>query len=219
MVHESVRSLHRSRRLFTCLVAAGVLATGLSLATQAAAAQTLAPLKKHCANGGTCVVGSKGPGGGIVFMTPATKGNTTGKYFEAAPKGWSGAPADPRIAWCSNTAVSIPAARGAGIGAGAGNTDAMVASCTSGAANLARGYTGGGKTDWFLPSQGELDQMWKRRAKGGYESSPKYWSSTETSPGGEQFLAWSCGLTRYATYSGNHAVKDGVLYVRPVRSF
>jgi hypothetical protein len=205
--------------MFACLVAAGVLASGLSLASEVGAAQALTPSKKSCAKGGSCVVGSRGPGGGIVIITPSTKGNPTGRYFEAAPMGWSGKPADPMVAWCSNTSVSIPGARGVGIGAGSPNTDAMVAGCTSGAANLVRGYTGGGKADWFLPSKGELDQMWKRRAKGGYESSPKYWSSTETSPGGEQFLAWSCGLTRYASYSGNDTVKDGVLYVRPVRWF
>ena len=40
-----------------------------------------------CATGGTCSIGQVGPGGGLVFITPTTSGNTTGKYFEAAPEG------------------------------------------------------------------------------------------------------------------------------------
>jgi len=33
-------------------------------------------------------VGDTGPGGGIVFLTPSSEGNLTGKYFEAAPVTW-----------------------------------------------------------------------------------------------------------------------------------
>ena len=36
----------------------------------------------------TLKVGDTGPGGGIVFLTPDSEGNLTGKYFEAAPATW-----------------------------------------------------------------------------------------------------------------------------------
>jgi len=36
----------------------------------------------------TLKVGDIGPGGGIVFLTPDSEGNLTGKYFEAAPATW-----------------------------------------------------------------------------------------------------------------------------------
>ena len=36
----------------------------------------------------TLKVGDTGPGGGIVFLTPNSEGNLTGKYFEAAPVTW-----------------------------------------------------------------------------------------------------------------------------------
>lgn len=72
-----------------------------------------------CANGGTCVVGDRGPGNGIVFYvsptafsSPGSTCNTNGlngastcRYLEAAPAGWSNtggayAPADdPNFQW------------------------------------------------------------------------------------------------------------------------
>jgi hypothetical protein len=36
----------------------------------------------------TFAIGDIGPGGGIIFITPSTEGNSTGKYFEAAPFDW-----------------------------------------------------------------------------------------------------------------------------------
>ena len=59
-------------------------------------------------------------------------------------------------------------ATGTAIGTGSANTDAIInvqgATETSYAAGLARAYTGGGYTDWFLPSQDELNKMYLNRA-------------------------------------------------------
>lgn len=72
-----------------------------------------------CAEGGTCVVGNTGPGGGIVFYVNANgfacgsgwtiTGSPSGqkcKYLEAAPKTWYGGDADPVLQF--STLSDIP---------------------------------------------------------------------------------------------------------------
>jgi hypothetical protein len=85
-----------------------------------------------CANGGPCSIGQSGPGGGLVFITPTTVGNTTGKYFEVAPSGWSGTAADPLARLCTN-ATTVDGASGTAIGAGETNTNLFAASAACGA--------------------------------------------------------------------------------------
>ncbi|MEI6742671.1 MAG: hypothetical protein WCL35_02810, partial [bacterium] len=122
---------------------------------------------------------------GDPFTSPGSTCNTAGlnsistcKYLEAAPAGWivSTTPAnqtncallgttlvDPRCVWSGNTSTAIPgnAAQGQAIGTGHANTTAIIAqSDTAGkAATAARAYRGGSKTDWFLPSRLELNQL------------------------------------------------------------
>jgi hypothetical protein len=99
---------------------------------------------------------------------------------------------------------------------GAAKTTVMLGVCTTGAANLADEYTATVNDvvygDWFLPSKGELNQMYVNKSVIGGFSAPSYWSSSEYGAGtlwaqnfnsGEQF--WS-----YKDYSGG---------VRPVRAF
>ena len=68
------------------------------------------------------------------------------------------------------------------IGAGFANTTFMLPVCNPGdAGNVARSYTGGGLTDWSLPSLYELTALYNynnRAAIGGF-SSGLYWSSME----------------------------------------
>jgi len=97
-------------------------------------------------------LGDIGPGGGLVFLKSA------GVTYEMAPKNWSGAMEDPSNSWC-NVNSNATGAAGTAIGAGAANTAAMVAACTSGAGNSARDYRGGGLTDWFVPSKDELNAL------------------------------------------------------------
>ena len=99
-------------------------------------------------------LGDIGPGGGLVFLI---SGDLT---YEMAPKTWSGGGSDPNVAWCDDTTTSIPGAAGTDIGDGSANTTAMQAACTSGAAIDVGTYAGGGQTDWFLPSLGELNAMY-----------------------------------------------------------
>jgi hypothetical protein len=109
--------------------------------------------RKTCVVGGSCPLGSKGPGGGIVFYDAGSK-QSWGRYLEVAPSGWSGSTLDPKASWCtagqdygnfqtkpgSNGAEAIESFLGIEIGSGPQNTDLMVAKCTEGAANIARNY-------------------------------------------------------------------------------
>jgi len=171
-----------------------------------------------------CAVGDVGPAGGIIFMTPATVGNTTGKYFEAAPAGWSGVGIDLNIAWCnaSSTLIGTPSALGTAIGTGSTNTDAIVAVCSTGAAKSARAYTGGGVSDWFLPSIDELLQMYTNRAAiGGLVqttqvgtglSTTTFWSSSEYNS--YQSKNWSFLDNGYDNWGKSYGFS-----VRPIRVF
>jgi predicted RNA-binding protein with TRAM domain len=171
-----------------------------------------------------CVIGDVGPAGGIIFMTPSTVGNTTGRYFEAAPAGWSGVGIDLNIAWCNatSTLIGTPTALGTAIGTGSANTDAIVAVCSSGAAKSARAYNGGGKTNWFLPSIDELLQMYANRAViGGLVQTTQvgtgiatttFWSSSEHNS--SQSKNWS-----FLTNGNDNWGKNYGFGVRPIRMF
>jgi hypothetical protein len=169
-----------------------------------------------CATGGgaanTCIVGNTGPGGGKVFYV--NEANATGsRYLEAAPNTWNGGSADPGIAWCSNTTSLTVGLFGTAIGTGKANTDLMVAggACTSGAANSAHAYTGGG-VSWFLPSKDELNQLYLQKTVVGGFAAVFYWSSSQT----DAISAWSQNFD-----SGNQVFvdKSDTRDVRPVRAF
>jgi hypothetical protein len=169
-------------------------------------------------------VGDTGPAGGKIFILPTTTGNSTGKYFEAAPTSWNGG-ADPSVSWCSNNDLEIGSnAQGTALGTGQGNTTAIVAvgKCTSGAAYQARNYNGGGLSDWFLPSEDELKTLRAVKDTIGGFANATYWSSTEIALGRSGAFA---GPTREAypvhfpDGGSNLWYKYQSYYVRPVRMF
>jgi hypothetical protein len=118
-----------------------------------------------CAQGGTCVVGDTGPGGGIVFYV-APSLQSWGRYMEAAPANWSGG-ADNQASniskWCeASPSIDSTKLTGLYLGTGLGysNTyDSRLNVCTGGAIYKARAYRGGGYTNWFLPNSTELALM------------------------------------------------------------
>ncbi len=194
-------------------------------------AQAQVPTQRTCVPGGRCAIGNIGPGGGVVFITPSTRGNRTGKYFEAASKRWNGPAKDPNHDWCSDTNVMVPGATGVRIvpgatgvriGTGATNTAAIVAvtRCQFGAAYLAAGYRGRGLSDWFLPSKGELAQLWTQRAKlraldlvgNGLWY---YWSSTYCKAG----YAWGQDMSKPGRGPKFCEYWTGSGLIRPVRMF
>jgi hypothetical protein len=171
-------------------------------------------------NGSTaCAVGLQGPGGGIVFMTPSTLGNTSGLFYEAAPSTWSSPLGDATSAWCNNTTDLLGVASAlftTGAMDGANKTAVMLGVCTSGAANLADAYRGtvSGVVygDWFLPSKGELNQMYVNQTAIGGFTSDGYWSSSELVAGSAWQQAFNLG-----NQGGNS--KANTERVRPVRAF
>jgi hypothetical protein len=100
---------------------------------------------------------------------------------------------------------------------GAAKTATMLGVCTSGAANLVDAYTtsvmGVVYEDWFLPSKGELKQMYINRDAIGVFSEDRYWSSSEYSAG----FAWlhNFGPNR----NPESVIKSNNYLVRPVRAF
>ena len=183
-------------------------------------------IKNICGVNGTsaCAVGLKGPGGGIVFMTPSTPGNTSGLFYEAAPSTWHSSSGDPLSAWCNNTNTLLGVAStvtGTGAMDGAAKTAVMLGVCTSGAANLADAYTatvnGVVYGDWFLPSKGELNQMYVNRIAFGDFFTDNYYDgylSSSESFGDSVWTQWFNDGTQV-----NFSSKGGNFYVRPVRAF
>jgi hypothetical protein len=174
-----------------------------------------------CAQGGTCVVGNTGPGGGIVFYVQTATAAAPWRYLEAAPNTWSGDVTDPLIPWCNITDAFVPNlltgstatiqtanARGAGYS----NTQKMLRGCAFGAANAAAAYNGGGKSDWHLPSLDELNQLYEARTTVGGFVEYYYWSSSE----GNAFSAWGQYFSNGFQISD---AKTSTYYVRPVRAF
>jgi hypothetical protein len=174
-----------------------------------------------CAQGGTCSIGDTGPGGGKVFYLQTATAAAPWRYLEAAPNTWSGGIADPQMKWCSNTSNFIPnlstgdtttVQSATAIGAGYANTQKMLRGCTFGAAIMATSYNGGGKSDWFLPSKDELNQLFSQSAIVGGFLAYFYWSSSEFGAN----LAFLQLFTNGGQFIFN---KDYSLCIRPVRAF
>ena len=158
-------------------------------------------------------VGDKGPGGGWIFFVDEKDRFPGFTYLEAAPEDVGSHP------WCDETYVSIPGAGGEAanaLGRGKANTQAMLEVCASGAANRAAAYRGPNhKTDWYLPSEGELMLMYtklmRERGKGGF-GTDYAWSSSDY----DYRHAW----TQYFYDGGqDYGTKLNILRVRPVRAF
>ena len=103
----------------------------------------------NCNTAADCRIWDIGPGGGQVFLTATSEGNTTGKAFEIV-----NAPVGESVRGCEGIAISTAT----GIGVGAVSSADFAKKCTDPASfvMIAKNYRGGGKTDWFVPSLDEL---------------------------------------------------------------
>ena len=162
-------------------------------------------------------------GGGVVFYI--FESGDTG-YVAGETHGLIAAVQDQSsgIRWY-NGSYTTTGATATTIGTGSANTDAIIAAQgateTSYAAGVARAYTGGGFTDWFLPSKDELNQMYTNKATinttasangGSNFSTNAYWSSTEF----DVEYAW---LQYFSNGNQYGDIKDYTIYVRAVRAF
>jgi hypothetical protein len=123
-------------------------------------------------------IGDEGPAGGIIFYDKGTFSEGW-RYLEAAP---------PETEWIAEWgAVGTNIVNtGIGIGSGKENTEMLAFAFTrlrdlGGAALTCSKMMYDGFNDWFLPSQGELNLMYKNlKRKGlGDFADEYYWSSTQ----------------------------------------
>lgn len=158
-----------------------------------------------CAQGGTCVVGNIGPGGGRVFYAPGTTFTMTGapcastcRYLESAP--FSGAYAFDHVTTYGLVGQILhnSALENTAIGSGFSNTAALLAASTSptSAGRVASAYRGSANlTDWFLPSSLEISAYWNSSptdATSFYMASNRFGTSTViVSSGGNYYDFYS----------------------------
>ena len=181
-------------------------------------------------------LGEIGPGGGVIFLI------SDGVHYEMAPRTWNGGASDPQLAWSGNTSVAV-AGTSTAIGAGAANTTLIINQAGGGstagkAATSAVAYRGGGLSDWFLPSEDELNAMcnysrtWTTTPSSGActgaqdaaFASSEFGFTTATNNG----RMWSSssdgsnsGARRQLMDAGTvgNGNKSTANYVRPIRSF
>jgi hypothetical protein len=184
-------------------------------------------------------IGDTGSGGGIVFYD---KGYTSDgwRYLEAAPASMVFPPAN-YIKYSSIHVGELIGDTGTAIGSGKQNTEIIMEQLHNWndlegrkvAAQLCVEFECGGKTDWFLPSRDELNEMFlslgvtglneyalldwtfqdgKTREEWGGWNRKKFWSSSEV----DNKEAWVVELNGGAQYSSQ---KGFEYMVRPVRAF
>ena len=191
-----------------------------------------------CAQGGTCVVGDTGPGGGKVFYVAASTfacgpaGALSCKYLEVAPKTWSGAGTDPTANWGTHTynltgISSYPYFGTGGLGRGYLDSEYILQwELASSASGISRAYRGGSLADWYLPSSTELNVLCKYArgvtsdigvdCTGGTTSpdfsSSNYWATSQ----GDYNKAY---VINFSTGVAIAALNTNLNSVRPIRSF
>jgi hypothetical protein len=202
-----------------------------------------AGLGKKCVPGTSCLIGSTGPGGGVVFYDAGTQ-QSWGRYLEFAPKDWYGiryvdgyGTEGKKETWCNDNQVGqgsiegIPfdiAIPGTEIGAGKANTESMLTRCSykPSAATAVRAYQGGGLSDWYLPSKAELNELCKYANKQN-TGNPKI-RCKDGEIRDNAFLAWHWSSSEYDSehasmqYFGNgnqlETQKHYYYVIRPIRA-
>lgn len=118
-----------------------------------------------------------------------------------------------KISWgCLGTSIS--GAASLAIGSGAANTAAILAACSTRpiAASLCTTYTGGGYTDWYLPSVDELNKLYLNKDIIGGFTTDAYWASTQS----DVYYAYLQDFYQAYQYPIS---KASLISVRAIRSF
>ncbi len=158
----------------------------------------------RCIQGSVGFVIGQNYGGGIIFYIDSTgqHGLISATSDQTAGAMWG----------CYGTLIG---GTSLAIGTGQANTTAIVNGCSEPgmAAGICNDLVLNGYSDWFLPSQDELYQMYLQRSViGGFATIGDYWSSTE----------WHSDSSFGINFgSGNQYMyfKYDVIYVRAVRAF
>ncbi len=180
-------------------------------------------------------IGDPGPAGGVIFYVKPSYSDGW-RYLEAATADY-GSPTT--VQWgCRGT--SVPGSGGTAIGTGKANTLAIVAfhdnpanfggnnyysfggdygtiGCNSAnngvvAAKLATQFVQNGYDDWFLPSSGELNELYDQQATVGGFGATDYWSSSE-------YTVTTARYQKFFSGNENGGSKSNSLRVRFVRAF
>jgi len=191
-----------------------------------------------------CVVGDIGPGGGIIFYvslgyftSPGSTCGTTCLYLEVSP---ASAEVDRSWATGANQTLEVGGgqARGTAIGSGHQNSREIALQAgnvaESSAAVYARSYSGGGKTDWYLPAIDELRELCKYARqqttgntavactdsgslRSGFSALSNYFASTETWANNANVIRFSDGFGSDPAGAGV-TMKSLGLRARPIRA-
>jgi hypothetical protein len=182
---------------------------------------------------------SIGPAGGYVFAVTTTAvaavpGITAGgHYLECAPLGWGdgiasggSTTADPQMVWVDASKQSVyvtgiapynPGGTDLTLGSGAENTKLIIDNSESSAAKVCADLTKYGFSDWYLPSNKELEaidtNLYRYNANSNLAqlASGRHWSSTEQST--------TTAAAMWPNNNINGQLKSGPQRVRPVRVF
>jgi len=188
-------------------------------------------------------IGNTGPAGGIIFYVVTSgftvtgygdPGNTgyfatyTAYYLEAAPANetksrWQTASSSDNTLIAGTTTWANPTEKNAGlaasIGVGRKDTQTIVnstafAALTDTAAQRCANKDLNGFTDWFLPSLGELNEMFRARVAGvtGIPITGWFWSSSQANNSGAWDQIFDSGTQGYSS-------KINSSDVRAVRAF
>lgn len=180
-----------------------------------------------CSEGGPCRAGDEGPAGGTIFWSSdesvyaEDRGNRPGPVYLESARDILDA-----VIWCPRSDRSFVAPvypstpTNSALGSGAGNTRIIVDSCGEAtAAGSAAGYRGGGVSDWFLPSLGELEKLRDRWTDVfGWPLDDNIWSSSQESATDAYFLRGRVGAPRMSSRAkGGQTTSQPK--VAPIRSF
>ena len=113
---------------------------------------------------------------------------------------------------CSGTSI---AGTSTTIGTGLANTTAIVNVCSSStsAAALCNNLSSGGYSDWYLPSNNELNKLYSNSTSIGGFIASSYWSSTQNSSTTAYSLNFGTGI------GTGFSSKNTLMYVRAIRAF
>lgn len=120
------------------------------------------------------------------------------------------------VKWWNGTVLTITTSDD--LGTGLANTNAIISAQGAGtyAASISRNYTGGGYSDWYLPSTSELSELFNNKVAIGGFTNNNYWTSSELPP----FLP---GYAYGWDFSTDNPVgvqtSTNTFYVRAIRSF